>query len=72
MLQNITNAAAARFWKDANWTSVKNIRSGLTTEKYLERLCAFGPNLINIREKPTMKLLRDEVQRRMMDRDITA
>lgn len=34
---------------------------GLTTEKYHARLSVFGPNLINIREKPTSKLLTDEV-----------
>lgn len=52
-----------RFWKDSQWTSVKSIKSGLTTEKYFQRLCAFGPNLINIREKPTTKLLTDEVSK---------
>ncbi|KAI8150400.1 ATPase [Fennellomyces sp. T-0311] len=49
------------FWKDTQWTSIKSAKSGLTSEKYHQRLCAFGPNLINIREKRTGALLRDEV-----------
>ncbi|KAI9248797.1 hypothetical protein BDA99DRAFT_445940 [Phascolomyces articulosus] len=49
------------FWKDTSWTSIKSAKTGLTSEKYQQRLCAFGPNLINIREKPTGALLRDEV-----------
>lgn len=49
------------FWKDTAWTTSKNFKTGLTSEKYHTRLSVFGPNLINIREKPTMKLLTDEV-----------
>ncbi|KAG0164153.1 hypothetical protein DFQ28_011560 [Apophysomyces sp. BC1034] len=49
------------FWKDQAWTSVKGLKTGLTTRKYHERLAVFGPNLINIREKPISKLLTDEV-----------
>ncbi|KAL9560358.1 hypothetical protein PS6_000297 [Mucor atramentarius] len=49
------------FWKDQSWVSTKNFKLGLTTEKYHARLSVFGPNLINIREKPTSKLLTDEV-----------
>ncbi|KAI9025770.1 putative P-type ATPase [Phycomyces nitens] len=49
------------FWKDQAWSMVKNMKSGLQAEKCYERLAIFGPNLINIREKPTAKLLTDEV-----------
>ncbi|KAJ8660316.1 hypothetical protein O0I10_003773 [Lichtheimia ornata] len=49
------------YWKDSSWTSIKSIKCGLNSEKYQQRFCAFGPNLINIREKPIGKLLRDEV-----------
>ncbi|KAI8077803.1 P-type ATPase-like protein [Halteromyces radiatus] len=49
------------FYKDHQWTSVKNLKLGLSTGKYIERLSVFGPNIINIHEKPTMKLLTDEV-----------
>ncbi|KAI8370583.1 uncharacterized protein BYT42DRAFT_502417 [Radiomyces spectabilis] len=49
------------FWKDRQWNSVKNLQTGLSTEKFHQRLAVFGPNLINIREKPIPKLLRDEV-----------
>ncbi|KAI7892078.1 uncharacterized protein EV154DRAFT_506232 [Mucor mucedo] len=49
------------FWKDQSWNSSKNFKLGLSSEKYLSRLAVFGPNLINIREKPTSKLLTDEV-----------
>ncbi|KAI8968365.1 hypothetical protein BDF20DRAFT_981485 [Mycotypha africana] len=49
------------FWKDQTWTTTKNLKSGLLAEKYHARLSVFGPNLINIREKPTSKLLTDEV-----------
>ncbi|KAI9315959.1 putative P-type ATPase [Dichotomocladium elegans] len=52
---------AVGYWKDAHWSSLKNIKTGLSSEKYQQRSCVFGPNLINIREKPTMKLLCDEV-----------
>ncbi|KAI8641070.1 P5-type ATPase cation transporter-domain-containing protein [Parasitella parasitica] len=50
-----------RFWKDQSWNSTRNFKLGLTTEKHHARLSVFGPNLINIREKPTSKLLTDEV-----------
>ncbi|KAI8989577.1 P5-type ATPase cation transporter-domain-containing protein [Pilobolus umbonatus] len=49
------------FWKDQSWNSLKSMKSGLSSEKYRSRLSVFGPNLINIREKPTSKLLTDEV-----------
>ncbi|CEP11235.1 hypothetical protein [Parasitella parasitica] len=49
------------FWKDQSWNSTKNFKLGLTAEKYHARLSVFGPNLLNIREKPTSKLLTDEV-----------
>ncbi|ORY96317.1 hypothetical protein BCR43DRAFT_491482 [Syncephalastrum racemosum] len=49
------------YWKGPNWIAVKNVKAGLTSEQYRQRLSVFGPNLINIREKPTTKLLRDEV-----------
>lgn len=49
------------YWKGPNWVTVKNVKTGLTSEQYRQRLSVFGPNLINIREKPTTKLLRDEV-----------
>lgn len=49
------------FWKDQSWNSTKNFKLGLSSEKYHARLSVFGPNLINIREKPISKLLTDEV-----------
>ncbi|RCH94269.1 hypothetical protein CU098_007545, partial [Rhizopus stolonifer] len=49
------------FWKDQSWSNSKNFKSGLSSEKYHARTRVFGPNLINIREKPTTKLLTDEV-----------
>jgi cation-transporting ATPase 13A3/4/5 len=49
------------FWKDQAWNTTKNFKTGLSSEKYRARLSVFGPNLINIREKPTTKLLTDEV-----------
>ncbi|KAI8343883.1 putative P-type ATPase [Chlamydoabsidia padenii] len=49
------------FYKDHQWTSVKNLKLGLSTGKYIKRLSVFGPNIINIHEKPIMKLLTDEV-----------
>jgi hypothetical protein len=55
--------ATLRFYKDHQWTSVKNMKLGLSTGKYIERLSVFGPNIINIHEKPIMKLLTDEVSK---------
>lgn len=49
------------FWKDQSWNTTKNFKLGLSSEKYHSRLSVFGPNLIHIREKPTLKLLTDEV-----------
>ncbi|ORX61792.1 putative P-type ATPase [Hesseltinella vesiculosa] len=49
------------YWKDEQWTSVKQLKLGLATDKYLQRLSVFGPNLIHIHEKPILKLLTDEV-----------
>ncbi|KAI8367020.1 putative P-type ATPase [Choanephora cucurbitarum] len=49
------------FWKDQSWNSSKNFKTGLSSDKHHARLSVFGPNLINIREKPTTKLLTDEV-----------
>ncbi|GAA5795327.1 hypothetical protein HPULCUR_000683 [Helicostylum pulchrum] len=49
------------FWKDQSWNTTKNFKLGLSSEKYHSRLSVFGPNLIHIREKPTVKLLTDEV-----------
>ncbi|ORZ24084.1 hypothetical protein BCR42DRAFT_317373 [Absidia repens] len=49
------------FYKDHQWTSIKNLKLGLSNGKYIERLSVFGPNIINIHEKPITKLLTDEV-----------
>ncbi|KAG1455987.1 hypothetical protein G6F55_006757 [Rhizopus delemar] len=49
------------FWKDRAWNSTKNLKTGLSYEKYRTRTSVFGLNLINIQEKPTMKLLTDEI-----------
>ncbi|CAO3644376.1 unnamed protein product [Cunninghamella echinulata] len=49
------------FWKDHQWVSIKSLKLGLSTGKYIERLSVFGPNLINIHEKPITKLLTEEV-----------
>lgn len=49
------------FWKDKSWNSVKSLKQGLTSETHHDRLQIFGPNAIDIKEKPTSKLLVDEV-----------
>ncbi|CAO3668835.1 unnamed protein product [Umbelopsis ramanniana] len=49
------------FWKDKSWVTVKSLKQGLTREKHLDRLEVFGTNSIDIEEKPTVKLLVDEV-----------
>lgn len=55
------------FWKDHQWVSIKNLKLGLSTGKYIERLSVFGPNLINIHEKPITKLLTEEVNKTKID-----
>ncbi|KAI9271989.1 hypothetical protein BY458DRAFT_509141 [Sporodiniella umbellata] len=49
------------FWKDKAWSSTKNLKTGLTYEGFRTRESIFGRNLIDIREKPTMRLLTDEI-----------
>ncbi|KAH8547645.1 hypothetical protein BGW37DRAFT_230305 [Umbelopsis sp. PMI_123] len=49
------------YWKDKSWVTVKSLKQGLTRERHLDRLAVFGPNSIDIEEKPTLKLLVDEV-----------
>jgi hypothetical protein len=56
-----SNQSILRFWKDKSWVTVKSLRQGLTREKHLDRLEVFGTNSIDIKEKPTVKLLVDEV-----------
>jgi cation-transporting ATPase 13A3/4/5 len=57
----LINYFVTRFWKDKSWTTVKSLKLGLTREKHQDRLMVFGPNTIDIEEKPVFKLLVDEV-----------
>ncbi|RUO97084.1 P5-type ATPase cation transporter-domain-containing protein [Jimgerdemannia flammicorona] len=50
------------YWKDPAWTSAKKLMNGLTREQHQERRSVFGENLIDVKEKPTVKLLMDEVR----------
>ncbi|RUS13929.1 hypothetical protein BC937DRAFT_94589 [Endogone sp. FLAS-F59071] len=49
------------YWKDPAWTSAKTLRNGLTREQHRERKSVFDENLIDVKEKPILKLLVDEV-----------
>ncbi|KAM3583639.1 hypothetical protein VKS41_003612 [Umbelopsis sp. WA50703] len=49
------------FWKDKSWNTLKSLKQGLNREIHQDRLQIFGPNAIDIKEKPTSKLLVDEV-----------
>lgn len=46
-------------WVDQHWNVAS--REGLDSDTVEERELVFGPNVINIEEKPTIKLLVDEV-----------
>ncbi|SZF04185.1 unnamed protein product [Blumeria hordei] len=48
-------------WKDPAWTDVKSVRAGIAGDKKETRELVFGKNLIDIKNKPLMQLLIDEV-----------
>ncbi|CCU77440.1 cation-transporting ATPase [Blumeria hordei DH14] len=48
-------------WKDPAWTDVKSVRAGIAGDKKETRESVFGKNLIDIKNKPLMQLLIDEV-----------
>ncbi|KAJ3413075.1 hypothetical protein HDV05_008529 [Chytridiales sp. JEL 0842] len=51
-----------RFWRDTQWTSVSKALEGVDGALVVSnRLMIFGENAIVIEEKPTLKLLFDEV-----------
>lgn len=49
------------YWKDPAWTSTKTLRNGLTREQHRERKSVFDENVIDVKEKPTLTLLVEEV-----------
>lgn len=48
-------------WKDSSWANLTSVRKGLDTITVGERATVFGPNSIDIEEKPWHKLLVDEI-----------
>lgn len=48
-------------WKDPAWTGVKSMRTGLGSEARQRREQVFDKNTIDIKEKPILQLLVDEV-----------
>ena len=51
----------ARDWADLSWTSIANLRRGISSEEHAERLHLFGKNAIQIQAKTIWELLVDEV-----------
>lgn len=47
-------------WKDSRWKDLHSLRTGIDGEECQKRLLAFGPNLIDIREKSVFELLAGE------------
>ncbi|KAJ3101540.1 hypothetical protein HDU97_001289 [Phlyctochytrium planicorne] len=51
-----------QYWQDPEWTGVDRVLNGLTSSLLLSRRkLIFGSNEVIIKEKPTLKLLVDEV-----------
>jgi hypothetical protein len=48
-------------WRDPSWRNVKDVMDGLEGDTRDARAGLFGDNVINIDEKPIIKLLIDEV-----------
>jgi cation-transporting P-type ATPase 13A2 len=48
-------------WRDPSWRNLKNVIEGLEGDTHDARAGLFGENVINIEEKPILKLLVDEV-----------
>jgi len=48
-------------WRDPSWRSLKDIMHGLEGEVHDARTGLFGANVIDIEEKPILRLLVDEV-----------
>ena len=56
-----TTSWFCRDWRDPAWKSVVDVRVGLQVTVRQQRTCLFGPNAIDIQDKPTVSLLIDEV-----------
>jgi cation-transporting ATPase 13A2 len=48
-------------WRDPSWRSLKDVMDGLESDTRDARGGLFGENVIDIEEKPIIKLLVDEV-----------
>lgn len=48
-------------WRDPSWRKVKNVKQGLEGETQEARARLFGSNVIDIEQKPILRLLIDEV-----------
>ncbi|KAL2163138.1 hypothetical protein VTH06DRAFT_6974 [Thermothelomyces fergusii] len=48
-------------WKDPQWSDVRELRVGITSEEKTHRALVFGENLIDIEQKSVFRLLVDEV-----------
>ncbi|ORX82959.1 hypothetical protein K493DRAFT_240394 [Basidiobolus meristosporus CBS 931.73] len=48
-------------WKDTAWVTVNGCKRGLTRDQLNERKLVYGDNVIDIKERPVMQLLTDEV-----------
>ncbi|KAJ3333841.1 hypothetical protein HDU76_002562 [Blyttiomyces sp. JEL0837] len=54
--------STVQYWKDARWTSVATALEGIDgAETVKRRRMIFGENVVAVKEKPTFKLLVDEV-----------
>jgi cation-transporting P-type ATPase 13A2 len=48
-------------WRDPSWRYIKDVKDGLEGETQEARARLFGENIIEIEEKPILRLLIDEV-----------
>ena len=48
-------------WRDPSWRNLKDVMDGLEGDTRDARVGLFGENVIEIEEKPILKLLIDEV-----------
>ena len=53
----------SRDWRDPDWTTIDAVVKGLPDAVRKQRSIVFGPNAIDIKAKPVVSLLVDEVLR---------